>query len=101
MAIAGRFLLGCSSTYPAGSTGGTSSETLNIEQIPSHNHFNFANTDGFATHCVGTVWGKYVILPTSTQGEVYNYNPPTTQGGGKSHNNMPPYLSVYVWKRTS
>ena len=23
-----------------------------------------------------------------------------TRGGGKAHNNMPPYLSVFMWKRT-
>lgn len=101
VAIAGRFLLGCSSTYPAGSTGGEATHKLTVDEMPSHNHFNFANTNGFATHCVGVAWGNYVILPKSSEGEVYNYNAPTTQGGGKSHNNMPPYLSVYVWKRTS
>lgn len=25
----------------------------------------------------------------------------TSVGGGQEHNNMPPYLAVYVWKRTS
>ena len=23
----------------------------------------------------------------------------STVGGGKPHNNMPPYLAVYIWKR--
>lgn len=38
MAIAGRFLLGCNSTYPAGSTGGEATHKLTIDEMPSHYH---------------------------------------------------------------
>ena len=36
--IQGRFLLGMSSSYPAGSQGGEASHTLTTEEMPSHGH---------------------------------------------------------------
>lgn len=72
-----------SSTGQAG--GNTGSTTLTIDQIPSHNHFNWSNTDGFATHCVNHAWGSCVVIPKGSEGEVYNYQKPISQGGGKGH----------------
>ena len=34
-------------------------------------------------------------------GSGYDAGDPRVAGGGKSHNNMPPYLVVNIWKRVS
>lgn len=36
--IKDRFLLACGSTYSNGSTGGETTHTLTVNEIPSHNH---------------------------------------------------------------
>lgn len=102
--IQDRFLLAAGSAYSAGSTGGaathshtTENHTLTIEEIPSHSH-NFNNADdGSST----SMWAYQNSYRTSSK------NSTDTTGGGQPHNhgdtgqasNLPPYLSVYVWKR--
>lgn len=104
--IQDKFLLAAGSTYNAGSTGGsavhnhtTGNHTLTVSEIPSHSHnFNSAN-DGSST----STWAYTNTLRTSSK------NTTDTTGGGQPHNhgntgqasNLPPYLSVYMWKRTA
>lgn len=108
--IQGKFLLGMSSSYPAGSHGGEANHTLTTDEMPSHGHnpANEAGYYGFITNSqkAFTVGDMGV---QSGSGRYYPYAPAAfdisrntltgTTGGGKSHNNMPPYLSIYIWKR--
>lgn len=110
--IQGKFLLGMSSSYPAGSQGGEASHTLTTEEMPSHGH-NPANQSGyygFITNSkkafeigdMGSQSGSGRYYPYSTVAFDISRNTLTgTTGGGNSHNNMPPYLSIYIWKRTA
>lgn len=110
--IQGRFLLGMSSSYPAGSQGGEASHTLTTEEMPSHGHnpANEAGYSGFITNSkkafsigdMGAQSGSGRYYPYASAVFDISRNTLTgTTGGGKSHNNMPPYLSIYIWKRTA
>ena len=98
------FLLACSSTYRAGSTGGEATHTLTVNEIPSHTHDmddaiygNYKNRLGIR----GDGGGGNGLIPSMMQTTGYSRYIPTNTGGGQAHNNMPPYLAVYMWKRIS
>lgn len=92
-----RFLLGAGDTYTLGWTGGEATHTLSVTEIPSHNHpYGVYDASSSATHAINhmaaycgkvnsTGWGSHTLYT----------------GGGGAHNNMPPYLVVYMWKRTA
>ena len=93
--IKDRFLLGVGSTYAAAKTGGSATHTLTIDEMPNHDHKGYvcanANIDGgTGSNSVFTAedWGQGNMLTGTT-------------GGGKAHNNMPPYQTVYMWRRTA
>ena len=94
-----RFLLGAGSSYSNGKTGGEATHTLTIDEMPVHNHDISTSGDnnmiwtkigscqsGTGVSCVND-WGNGLHIENS--------------GGGQPHNNMPPYLAVFVWKRTA
>ena len=110
--IQGKFLLGTSSSYPAGSQGGEASHTLTTAEMPSHEHnpANEAGYSGFITNSekafsigdMGSQSGSGRYYPyASAEFDISRNTLTGTTGGGKSHNNMPPYLSIYIWKRTA
>lgn len=121
-----RFLLGAGDIYNANSTGGEASHILTTDEIPNHNHGSKGLTGSFVSramdsaatvnkilYCDGIVdrenfsgtqgyyntanrvkiddqYNKVVIDATHTHENV---------GSGLAHNNMPPYTTVYIWKR--
>lgn len=104
------FLLGAGSAYTAGSTGGESTHTLTVQEMPVHSHTVNAHshaigldndttvgTYGWSLHVSAngnSVTGAHKTVTSGTSSPNTN-----TIGGGVAHNNMPPYLAVYVWKR--
>lgn len=92
-AIEGVFLLGCSSEYIAGTTGGEATHKLTIDEMPSHTH-KYKLAYGATDPARGLAYGN-------TQSGTFSGDFIQNTGGSQAHNNMPPYLVVYMWKRIS
>lgn len=103
--IENRFLLAAGSEYEAGTTGGETEHALELEEMPSHAHPIYAPNAG------GAEEGAALGFPTVGDKKTWWVEASKTgvRGGGKgekdgearAHNNMPPYIAVYVWKRTA
>lgn len=96
--IQGQFLLAASSTYPAGSTGGEATHTLTKAELPNTKltvEMVFSGTSGSSYYSVQS-GGTVGPSPNSADA---GFTKPL--GSGEAHNNMPPYLAVYMWKRTA
>ena len=92
------FLLAAGSTYSAGSTGGEATHTLTEDEIPAHRHkITYPNAGGpYGDAAIG-----YPASSNTTKTWMAEMCKTESAGGGTAHNNMPPYLAVYVWKRTA
>lgn len=99
------FLLAAGDTYAAGASGGEAEHTLTEDEMPKHRHKQYAE------YSAGSLsLEQYdVYLPTGAWSQIWesggrsgftSLNGNKTGGGG-AHNNMPPYLAIYVWKRTA
>ncbi|MCB6828378.1 phage tail protein [Megamonas funiformis] len=104
-------------TYNAGSTGGEATHQLTVGELPAHNHTASTNTTGNHTHQfqlygpngdtnmnfpsdfdTNYARNKGTTLSAGNHSHTININ---NTGSSQSHNNMQPYLTVYMWKRVS
>lgn len=122
--IEGKFLLGSSSSYGLGTSGGESTHKLTTNEMPSHTHTFTGNSsttssDGAHTHKYqkpymtakqvmggsGSRFTNFESVDTTSAGAhthtVTASGTNSSTGGGVAHNNMPPYVAVNIWKRTS
>lgn len=89
-----RFVLAAGSSYSVGSTGGEATHTLTVSEMPKHTHSYYH--EGAGAKLVRTdlsqenvvYWGKAMKSTEKT-------------GGSQAHNNMPPYIVAYCWRRTA
>lgn len=92
--ITDRFLLAKGSTYTTlGATGGEATHKLTTNELPSHSH----TIKEFYANGSSTDWVLNVVNQKYSWGSSHS----GSTGGNAAHNNMPPYLVVYIWRRTS
>lgn len=121
----GRFLLGSSSSYGLGITGGASTVKLTIANLPSHTHsattaahthtqpahthkikgYNNEQADGPNLAGAGGWETTKNAITESAGGETTGSASPVTSigatGNGEAFSIMPPYIVVNIWKRLS
>ena len=113
----GRTLVGVDSSDPDFSTveklGGEKSHTLTIDEMPSHNHVErmFLDQSGYSSvkpagyaYYIYSTQSSNVITWTNTKLSNVNYwkiGVTEDKGGSQAHNNLQPYITTYMWKRTA
>ena len=111
------FLLCAGENYELGDTGGEESHQLTTGELPAHTHGSKSLTGQYSTLSWSTATASGIIEETSESNslagpstgssfgnhtiEIDASHTHDSVGSGTSHNNMPPYLAVYVWKRTA
>lgn len=113
----GRTLVGVDSSDSDFSTveklGGEKSHTLTIDEMPSHNHVErmFLDQSGYSSvkpagyaYYIYSTQSSNVITWTNTKLSNVNYwkiGVTEDKGGSQAHNNLQPYITTYMWKRTA
>ena len=84
-------------------TGGEKYHILTTNELPSHSHIlheirsdNEASGYGLTPPGQPSGFSNRVIVDQNSTKRSTN-----AAGGGSAHNNMPPYVTVYMWKRIS
>ena len=77
-------------------TGGAKTHTLSISEIPAHTHYQGSHDSSAGD---GGAYNTEFIRDHSDTANGPNVESSST-GGGSAHNNLQPYIVVYMWKRT-
>lgn len=95
------FLLSAGDIYEVGATGGEATHTLTVEEMPKHTHgakiYESKGVTASENYSFNTSanWWNDVYANNGRLLEILS------NGSSEPHNNMPPYLTVYMWKRTA
>ena len=102
-----KFLLSAGSTYSNGTTGGSATVTLTSAQsgLPAHSHkyqdYNTTYTLKTTNRKPGTstavAYGTSLTAGGGATERTSSNN--TAANASQAHENMPPYLAVYMWER--
>lgn len=116
--IQGKFILGVSGSHAVNSTGGSETVALTTAQLPAHTHthshtLNLTKGD---LRGLDSKTNSYYIFMTAGGEEGRNFanivslssvlsgsiaNGGSSVGSNQAHQNMPPFISLYIWKRTA
>lgn len=119
VALQDRFLIGAGHSYAVNATGGATTHTLSVNEMPSHSHTFAGSSIGSHTHTYtyfklkdprfshGSFTGAEdtermdQTSTTSNSGASGVSGSIAASGGNQAHSIMNPYLAVYMWKRTA
>jgi len=73
-------------------TGGAETHTLSIAEMPAHTHSSHDSNHTRTPDSTDNTSDEYGAYASSNTGST---------GGGNAHNNLQPYIVVYMWKRTA
>lgn len=104
--IKGRFIMGASDTYPAGSTGGSATHTQTENEIAQHKHRQSMQdgNGGFSRWVSGTAGGNYGYMSdinTTYIGTGTSVVYTEISGNNSPMDILNPYYSAYTWLRTA
>lgn len=109
----------------AGNTGGEKTHALNVSEMPSHNHEGtytdptsqttgklddngeYPNTKYSVHYDVTESGTRYVetssgaVVPIPLSNVIESIHGVYPNGGSQAHNNLQPYITCYMWKRTA
>ena len=103
-------------TYEAGSTGGEATHQLTVGELPAHSHNATTNTTGNHTHPIplytvsgggpagGPKYDPNNVINNGTSGSSGNHSHTISisdTGSNQAHNNLSPYIAIYIWKRVN
>ena len=99
--ISGRFLFSTDSNHSVDSTGGEERHTLAIDEMPSHSHNYYCiNSNYFGRQDGGYISGSGTLYIYKWLSDNMSDKIDTNCiGGNQPHNNMPPYITAYCWRR--
>lgn len=80
-------------------TGGENSHTLTINEMPSHAHYTSNYHGGGKTQNNATT--NAGVHGDQNYWNFYNAGLSNYVGSGWAHNNLQPYITCYMWKRTA
>jgi len=80
-------------------TGGAKTHTLTTTEIPAHNHS--ASAAGSGTDAGNSNYPNGGVALYNSTSNTWNNITVANTGGGGAHNNLQPYIVVYMWKRTA
>jgi hypothetical protein len=99
-----KFLIGAGKKYSVESSGGNAKVTIKGENLPPNTAVVISNQAGKTVSKGGVLWqtvsvsaGNLVICDVQDR-EIYGYD---VYGEQIETPTMPPYLAVYMWRRTA
>lgn len=99
--IKDRMIIGAGNSYAVKSTGGESTHTLTLKEMPAHTHA-VGGAPAVAPNGVSIpAWNVANVPDSGGNGGRYYPLEVVYSGGQQPHNNMPPYYSAYIWRRTA